>query len=59
MMCMWSGCVEKPTEYWYIKTDDCGMVERTFCFNHAIDARGNDRAAFADQYVPGSDEGEA
>lgn len=58
MMCMWSGCKEKPTEYWYIRTEH-GMVERTFCYCHAQEARGNDRASFADAYVPGSDEGEA
>lgn len=58
MMCMWSGCGEKPTEYWYIRTDH-GMVERLFCYAHAAEARGNDRAAFSDAYVAGSDEGEA
>lgn len=59
MICMRSGCTEKPTEYWYIKMDDGGMVDRTFCFNHAIDARGNDQAAFGERYIPGSDEGGA
>lgn len=58
MMCMWSGCGEKPTEYWYVKTDR-GLVDRTFCYAHATDARGNDKSAFCDDYVPGSDEGEA
>ena len=58
IMCMWSGCAEKPTEYWYVRVEQ-GLVERTFCYAHATDARGNDRAAFAEDYVPGSDEGEA
>jgi len=58
MMCMWSGCAERPTEYWFITLPE-GMVQRTFCWNHANDARGNDRAAFGENYVPGSDEGEA
>ena len=58
ILCMWSGCVENPSEYWFIKTD-AGMVERVFCYAHAVDARGNDKAAFMDDYVPGSDEGEA
>lgn len=58
IMCMWSGCGEKPTEYWFIRTDH-GMAERLFCYAHATDARGNDRAAFGDSYVAGSDEGEA
>lgn len=38
---------------------DAGMVDRVFCYAHAVDARGNDKAAFGDRYVPGSDEGEA
>lgn len=58
VICQWSGCAEKPTEYWYIRTGH-GMAERSFCYAHAQDARGNDRAAFADDYMPGSDEGEA
>lgn len=58
IMCQWSGCPEKPTEYWYIRTTH-GMAERSYCYAHAQDARGNDRAAFADDYMPGSDEGEA
>jgi len=55
---MWSGCTEKPCEYWYIKTDN-GLVERVFCWHHATEARGNDRASFGDAFVAGSDEGEA
>ncbi len=58
MICMWSGCTEHPSEYWYISTMD-GMVQRVFCYAHSIDARGNDKAAFGEAYVPGSDEGEA
>lgn len=58
MICMWSGCVEKPLEYWWIRTDK-GLVERVYCYAHSTDARGNDRAAFGEAYVAGSDEGEA
>lgn len=58
MICMWSGCTEKPLEYWWIRTDH-GLVERVFCYAHAGDARGNDQASFGDAYKPGSDEGEA
>jgi hypothetical protein len=58
VICMWSGCTTHPSEYWYIRTED-GLVERVFCYAHAVDARGNDQAAFAGNYVAGSDEGEA
>jgi hypothetical protein len=58
MICMWSGCTEKPCEYWYITTDN-GLVERVFCWHHATEARGNDRASFGEAFVAGSDEGEA
>lgn len=58
VMCQVSGCVEQGREYWYLKTQ-AGMVERYFCYAHALDFRPADKAAFGSDYVAGSDEGEA
>jgi hypothetical protein len=56
--CLVTDCPEVGREYWYLKTP-AGMVERYFCYAHALDYRPADKAAFGDAYVPGSDEGEA
>lgn len=51
------SCEVDPREYWLIKTE-IGMIERHFCYAHALDRRLEDKANFGDAYVPGSDEGE-
>lgn len=58
LRCFVADCPEEPREYWYLKTN-AGMVERNFCYAHALDYRPADKAAFGDGYIPGSDEGEA
>lgn len=58
LKCGFVGCESEPRENWYIRTD-IGMVERIFCYAHALDRRLEDKANFGDAYVPGSDEGEA
>lgn len=58
LRCLVADCPEEPREYWYLKTV-AGMVERNFCYAHALDYRPADKAAFGDGYIPGSDEGEA
>ena len=56
--CGMVGCEAEPRENWWIKTD-IGMVERIFCYAHALDRRLEDKAHYGDSYVAGSDEGEA
>ena len=56
--CMVVDCPQEPKDYWYIRTD-IGMVERVYCYAHALDYRLSDKAVFGDAYIAGSDEGEA
>ncbi|HEY7822413.1 MAG TPA: hypothetical protein VIG24_06255 [Acidimicrobiia bacterium] len=58
LRCLVEECPEEPREFWYLKTD-AGMIERNFCYAHALDKRPEDKAAFGVNYIPGSDEGEA
>jgi len=58
LRCLVKECPEEPREYWYVRTA-AGMIERNFCYGHALDYRPADKAAFGGAYVPGNDEGEA
>lgn len=57
LKCQVVDCQLEGKETWLLKTE-AGMIERFFCYAHALDYRINDKAAFGDNYVPGSDEGE-
>ena len=56
--CTVVNCPEIGREWWYLKTEG-GLIERYFCYAHALDYRPADKAVFGDAYIAGSDEGEA
>ena len=56
VMCQQATCLHEANQYWWVRIESGGIVERLFCYAHAEENRNADVIAFGDGFIAGSDQ---